>query len=474
MSEKPSPARRPGTSLSAKLIRVIVLVILVLEVAVYVPSLASYRTTWLEDRLRVGGVAVRVFDAVPDIMDLPDEISEPLLQAAGAIAIVYRREGRSDFIAPNAVAMPAVVTTVETRDRHPWDQMVEALDTLINGRGRIMRIVGEPPGAGGIVVEVVMPEDPLRADMLVYSRNILTLSLIIAGLTALVLYLLAEQLLLGPIRRMSARVLAFREAPDSGADLPAPPRERSDELGLLEREIVDMQAEIYAMLRQRRHLADLGLAVAKINHDLRNMLTSAQLLSDQVATLDDPKVSRIAPRLVATLDRAITFAQTVIDYGRQREATPRPVPVDLRALGLEAAAAAGLIGHPAIVFDNCIPDDTVLLVDPEHLARVLTNLLGNAREALEGAEVAEGTVMLEVTTDTGTVAIMVTDNGPGLPPRARENLFVAFEGSARPGGTGLGLAIARELTEANGGTITLADREDGARFILRFPIARLA
>ena len=105
-----------------------------------------------------------------------------------------------------------------------------------------------------------------------------------------------------------------------------------------------METDIFSMLRQRRHLADLGLAVAKINHDLRNTLTSAQLLSDQVVTLDDPKVQRLAPRLVHSIDRAIGFAQSVLDYGRQSATPPRPVPVDLRTLVEEAAFDAGLAG----------------------------------------------------------------------------------------------------------------------------------
>jgi signal transduction histidine kinase len=311
----------------------------------------------------------------------------------------------------------------------------------------------------------------LRADMLTYSGNILILSLIIALMTAIVLYLFAERFLIGPIKRLSSGVLAFRQAPENATLIIAPDSHRDDELGVLERELAEMQAEIFAMLRQRRHLADLGLAVAKINHDLRNMLTSAQLLSDQVATLDDPKVHRLAPRLVTTLDKAVKFAQTVIDYGRQSAAPPKPQPVDLRALAIEASAEAGLIGHPHITFENQLPDDLVLSVDPEHLARVLVNILKNAREALEdaGDKIAEPRIWFLHEMRDDTLRLIVADNGPGLPPRAREHLFVAFEGSAKAGGTGLGLAIARELVEANGGQISLLDSETGTRFALDFP-----
>ncbi|WP_127144440.1 sensor histidine kinase [Pelagibacterium montanilacus] len=474
MMQSPPLRRSPFSSLSTKLITAIAVVILLVEVAVFLPSLANYRASWLDDRLRVGGVAVRVFDAVPDVSDIPSEITDPLLQAAGALAIVYRREGQSDLITLDAVMMPAEAHTADMRDRNPLRLIADAVDTLAFGQTRTLRIVGMPPGTGEVVVEVIMPEAPLRADMLTYARNILIVSLVIAGVTAFALYVLAEQAVIGPIKRLTEAVLAYRGSPENATLIITPDQNRSDELGILETELARTQTELFTMLRQRRHLADLGLAVAKINHDLRNMLTAAQILSDQVATLDDPKVQRLAPRLVTTLDRATSFAQTVLDYGRQQSSPPRPEPVDLRALVVEAGLAAGLNGttHEGVSFLNAVPDDTILTVDPDHLARVLTNLIGNAREALEGAseKIAAPEVRVECERGAANMRITVSDNGPGLPPRARENLFIAFEGSAKPGGTGLGLAIARELVEANGGMITLLDTPGGAAFAIDLPI----
>ncbi|MBV8935521.1 MAG: ATP-binding protein, partial [Alphaproteobacteria bacterium] len=77
--------------------------------------------------------------------------------------------------------------------------------------------------------------------------------------------------------------------------------------------------------------------------------------------------------------------------------------------------------------------------------------------------------------ETGTIAIDVADDGPGLPPKARENLFRPFFGSARPGGSGLGLAIARELVRAHGGELSLASSSGAGtvfRLSLRAPAAR--
>src|SRR5690606_15205019 len=159
------------------------------------------------------------------------------------------------------------------------------------GGGRTLRIVGAGDIGEDSLVEVLMPEAPLRRDLLVYSRNIFVLSLIVAVMTAAALYIIVGNLLIGPIRRLTGNIVGFRHSPET-ATLALTPSGRRDEIGILERELAAMVRDIYSMRRQRRHLADLGLAVAKINHDLRNTLTSAQLLSDQVAHVDDPKVQR--------------------------------------------------------------------------------------------------------------------------------------------------------------------------------------
>ncbi|SFZ86418.1 Signal transduction histidine kinase [Devosia enhydra] len=463
----------PFAGLSLKLIATIVVVILLVEIIIYLPSAANFRVRWLDDKLRVGVVAARVLDAVPDIMAVPPELTDRLLVSAGAVAIVYRREGQSQLLTLADTEMPREAVTIDTRQRDPLSLVGGGLDTLILGSNRVLRIIGEPEDEAGGVVEVLMPEAPLRQDLLIYSRNIFFLSLLVAVMTAAVLYVFARIILIAPIRRLTGNLVGFRQAPEN-ASLIIAPSSRRDEIGVLEEELAAMERDIFSLLRQRRHLADLGLAVAKINHDLRNTLTSAQLLSDQVADVEDPKVQRLVPRLVQSIDRAIGFAQSVLDYGRQSATPPRPVPIVLRTLVEEAALEAGFAGHPRVAFANRVPDTLVLRLDPGQLTRILANLIKNAREALEAQSSTPGTapeVGVDVAETGEGIVIGVFDNGPGLPPRARENLFVAFEGSARAGGTGLGLAIARELSEGQGGRLRHVDQPVGTRFEVVFPAA---
>jgi signal transduction histidine kinase len=472
-----SPRRALG--LSAKLIGTILLVIVSVEALISMPTIANFRLSWLEDRLRVGLVASTVLDAVPDVLALPQTLTDRLLTQAGAIAIVYRRQGQSELLQLERVEIPREAVTIDLRVRDPVTLILGAFDTLVLGGDRALRIISNASGDEDSLVEVLMREGPLKRELVAYSLDILLISALISALTALAIYIFLARIVIGPIKRLSDNVQAFREAPENATRV-VTPSGRRDEIGSLEQALGAMERDLFAMLRQRRHLADLGLAVAKINHDLRNTLTSAQLLSDQVATLDDPKVQRLAPRLVQTLDKAIGFAQSVLDYGRQSVVLPVPEPIPLKALIEEAAIEAGITGHPLVHMVDTVDPGLVVVVDPVQIGRVFTNLLRNSREALE-AHAARGNgdgngpppvITVSAARDGNNAVATVSDNGPGLPPRAREHLFVAFEGSARAGGTGLGLAIARELVEAHGGELRYVEQPVGARFDVSLPASK--
>jgi signal transduction histidine kinase len=354
--------------------------------------------------------------------------------------------------------------------------IMEAVVTLLRpGHGMPIRVVGQAVGAADFV-EIVIDEGPLRRAMLKFSVNLTLISLVISVLTAGLVYLSLNWLIVQPIRHLAANVMEFENDPENPYRI-IEPSQRVDEIGEAERALARMQATLADDLRAKKHLAELGLAVSKINHDLRNMLAAAQLMSDRLTETRDPKIRRFAPRLIATLDRAIAFCQATLAYGRAAEATPSLREVALRQLVAEQAELLGLSENGAVGFSNEVPAGLIAQCDPDQMARVLSNLMRNAVQALDATAEAGGRApILRVSAEQNRqeIVLRIADNGPGVPARARENLFQAFRGSVSPGGTGLGLAIAAELIRLHGGLIQLEPSEHGAVFRVSLPARRAA
>src|SRR4051795_701304 len=332
-----------------------------------------------------------------------------------------------------------------------------------------IRVIGPAPG-GGQFIEVVIDEAPLRQAMYRFSRNLLMVSLGIAALTALLVYLALHYLFVRPMRRLTANLIGFHENPESSARI-ITPSQRGDEIGVAERELSDMQRDLVSMLHQKSRLAALGLAVSKINHDLRNLLASSQLISDQLAGVPDPRVQRFAPKLMRSLERAIAFCQSTLSYGRAQEAAPDRRMIAIEPVVNEVRESAGLGADASIAWISAIERGLMIDADPDQLFRVLLNLVRNAAQALEGQSRSDAAQQIRITgRREGTVAIIeVSDTGPGVPAKAREHLFEAFQTSGRPGGSGLGLAIAAELIRAHGGDIHLVEGTIGATFRISIP-----
>ncbi|MEX0628849.1 MAG: sensor histidine kinase, partial [Cucumibacter sp.] len=250
----PPPGERPKFGLSLKLITMIVVTILGVEVLIYLPSVANFRASWLDDRVRVGGVAARVIDVVPEDMNVPAELAEALLRSADAVALVIRREGRSELIERPDVLMPKADVTADMRERNPLMLVGAAIDTLAFGGDRIVRIIGNPPGSTDTVIELLMSDAALRDDMLVNSRNIFILSLLVAAFTSLAIYIFLDRLLVRPFGRITANMIAFRETPENASRIIDPSRRR-DEIGIAERELAALETDLFEMLHQRKHLA---------------------------------------------------------------------------------------------------------------------------------------------------------------------------------------------------------------------------
>jgi signal transduction histidine kinase len=371
-----------------------------------------------------------------------------------------------------ASEMPsAIAQNIDMREVSWWRSIVDAFDTLFTSKpGDVIRVIGAAP-MGGDFLEIILDETPLYNAMWVFSVNILLLSLAISCITAMLVFFALHYLLVRPMWRITRNMVAFRADPENPSRIIAESG-RLDEIGTAEGELAAMQRELASMLHQQSRLAALGLAVSKINHDLRNLLASAQIFSDQLSTLPDPKVQRFAPKLMHALERAIAFCQTTISYGRAQEPPPDRKTVQVEPLIEEVHEALGLgLGVP-IRWIVAVERGLTVEADHDQLFRVLVNIARNSMQALETRgtrDPARDQIRITGRREGSVAIIEVSDTGPGIPEKARVHMFQAFQGSARAGGTGLGLAIAAELVRAHGGEIRLVPGTIGATFSITIP-----
>lgn len=449
--------------LSSKLLVLTVAFVMISEILIFVPSIANFRNNWLANRLATARIASLVISSNDEV---PMKLEESLIMLTGALALSIQNDDRRRMIF-QAEGLAPPDYEVRLGEMTPWAAIVESFETLFDGT-RIMRVVDRPMD-GEVALELIMREDALQRAMLEFGRNIFLLSLIISAITAALVYISLRWLFVRPMQRLTRNMEAFSAEPENSSRIIVPTGRR-DEIGAAERRLRDMQLQLAKTLTQQRRLADLGLAVSKINHDLRNILASAHLFSDRLSDLPDPTVQRLAPKLIASLDRAIGYTRAVLAYSRPQEEPPELKSVDLGKLVDDVGDVLGLAIHETIAWENRIPPEIRIEADPEQLFRVVLNLCRNAVQVLENEpELAERRIVVDCTETADGITVVVSDTGPGVPEAARENLFKAFQGSRRPGGTGLGLAIAAELVRAHGGTITLLDRSPGAHFAITLP-----
>ncbi|HEY0329016.1 MAG TPA: HAMP domain-containing sensor histidine kinase [Rhodopseudomonas sp.] len=460
--------RRRWLGLSGKLLLLTIPLVLIAEVLIYVPAIANFRLNRLNDRLAAANTAALVLDASPSGM-VPESLARDILDSIGARAVAIKMGQQRRLLASGELP-PQIDHDVDMRSVTPWEAIVDSFEVMFESGNQAIRVIGPAPG-GGQFLEVVVDELPLRQAMYRFSSNLLLVSLTIAILTAALVYLALHFLFVQPMRRLTANLVGFHQNPESAANIIVP-SQRTDEIGVAERELSDMQRDLVSMLHQKSRLAALGLAVSKINHDLRNLLASSQLLSDQLASVPDPRVQRFAPKLMRSLERAIAFCQSTLSYGRAQEAAPDRRMLLIEPVVNEVRETAGLASDASITWVSSIERGLSIDADPDQLFRVLLNLVRNAAQALEGHPPSDaGIQQIRITgRREGAVAIVeVSDTGPGVPQKARAHLFEAFQGSVRAGGTGLGLAIAAELVRAHGGDIHLVEGTIGATFRITIP-----
>ena len=302
-------------SLSSKLLLLTVLFVMLAEVLIFVPSIAFFRLNWLIDRLNLAQVAALVADAAPD-GDLPEMLRDELLKTAQVRMVALKRANQRRLILSEAIETPVMMTfdlrgdgrttSLRRSPGHLMGLIKEAVMVFFEDESGHIRVIGEPSMGVGEQIEIIMPLKPLRQAMVQHAINVLVLSVLISLLTAGAVYFTLKRLLVAPMMRLTEAMVHFSSRPEDTSRIVVPSA-RNDEIGTAERELARMQTELHQTLAQKNRLAALGLAVSKINHDLRNLLANAQLLSDRLTGLPDPQVQRFAPKLIASLDRAIKF-----------------------------------------------------------------------------------------------------------------------------------------------------------------------
>lgn len=434
------------------------------------PVLAgTYRNNWLDQRAQAAQIAALAVTAAPDGR-VSDELSLQLLAQAQVVSVaVQEREFREQILAPS-IEISGELVTVDLRTE-PGFGIIGAFSHMFAPQGRFLRILLTPSMTKDAELEVIVPEIALKEGLIAFSRTLLIVSIVISIVVGAAVYFAIYRLVVRPMRRLTYSIVRFANEPE-GAEIEPMPGE-SYELQRANSALESMQKTVSAAFRQRKRLAELGEAVAKINHDLRNSLAAAQIVSESLAQSEDPRVQRAAPRLERAIQRAVNLAEATLRYGRAEPALPNVASVNM-ASAIEEAAAEGLAGCGDIDWRLETKGQVSALVDPDHVHRIVANLVRNAARAIkeQTGRTSPGRISARLFRNDQAVVVEIADNGPGVPPMVVGKLFQPFAGSASRGGAGLGLAIARELARGMKGDLELSSNgSTGAAFTLRVPAA---
>ena len=452
-------------SLSGRFLILTTVFVMLAEILIFVPSIARFREDFLLSRLERAQIASLALLA-DDMIDA--SVEEELLRTAGVFNVVLRRDEARQLMLSAPIPKP-VSATFDLRNASAVVLIRDAMMRLFDPEPEVIRVMGNPVREAGLLIEVTMETGELRMAMIDYGLRILVLSAVISVITAILLFLAVRVFLVRPIKRVVDDIQAYAADPEDARRIIAP-RAGVSELREAEEALKSLETQLTGALKQKERLAQLGAAVAKISHDLRNILTSAQLFTDRIEMSEDPGVKRLAPKLVNSITRAVSLCETTLAFGKAEEPEPRLIRVDLAEIVDDVLASERLaIGEADVSLSEDIPGRMQLLADPEQLYRVISNLVRNARQAIV-ATGEPGEISVSAREDEAAWRIRVSDTGPGLPKKARDHLFRPFQGGTRKDGTGLGLAIAAELIRGHGGTLALEKSDEtGTVFVITLP-----
>jgi len=451
-------------SLSTRLLLFTVFFVIIAEILIYVPSIANFRVTWINQKLAEANIAILVVEAAPDYI-VSRLLTDELLSSTETHVIARRIDNENQQILMKTEPIE-VAERFDMRNISWWQSVKDAFASLsrMQEASYLIQITGNASGDNNDEIIVVLDESLLCHDMYIYSRNIVLFTIIISLFTAMLVYYSLSNLLVRPVKKITDNMIAFRHAPE---DLTKRfnPEERNDEIGVVMRELAVMQDDIRKALNQKNHLAKLGSAISNINHDLRNMLASVQLVTDHLSSIDNPIVQKLVPRFVKSLDRAIRLCENTLQYGGGELETPHPETFNLQNLVDDVSTSLGLMEDSDVRLINKVEGGFELTADNDQFFRVIMNVCRNAIQAIP----AKGTITIKSAVEGDDTVIDIIDSGPGISSRVKENLFQPFKSGSQEG-TGLGLAISRETVRAHGGTLDLYDTSaKGSTFRIILP-----
>lgn len=455
------------STLSGRFLVLTILFVMLAEIFIFVPSVARFRQDYMLNRLERAQIASLALLA--DDMIAP-ELEDELLVNAGVFNVVLRRDARRELVL--ASTMPSAVRhTFDMRDPPASVLIMDAMKRLLDSEPDVVRVIGNPALDAGLLIEITMPTEPLRAAILDYGLRILVLSAVISVFVATLLFVAVQFFLVKPIKGVVSAMETYAAAPDDARRI-INPTSRVTELAQAENALKQMQTDMTSMLKQRERLASLGSAVAKVSHDLRNILTTSQLFADRIEASEDPAVARMAPKLMNSISRAVHLCESTLAFGKAEEPPPTLTQALLLNIVKDVIEGEQIAAEEAsVTLQHDIDHDLTLRADPEQLYRVLSNLMRNARQAIV-ATGKPGSISVHAGETDTEWWITITDTGPGLPQRAQDHLFTPFQGAVTKGGSGLGLAIAAELVRGHGGDLSLAETgPEGTKFLITLPKA---
>ena len=452
-------------SLSGRLLILTVIFVMLAEVLIFVPSNARFREDYMLNRLERAQIASLALLA-DDMLD--PALEKELLSNAEVFNIVLRRDEVRQLMLSSDMPQP-ISATFDLRDASATTLIKDAVMRLFNTENQIIRVIGAPVREAGLLIEITMETAPMRAAMLDYCRRIMALSAVISVFTAFLLFVVMRIFLVKPIKGVVGHMRNYAAAPEDARRI-IKPSAGVTELREAEEALKKLQTDLTQALKQKERLAQLGSAVSKISHDLRNILTSAQLFTDRIEMSEDPTVKRMAPKLVGSITRAVHLCESTLAFGKAEEPGPTLTMVALAELVDDVIDGERLAAKEHVIdFSIDIPQNLLIRADPEQMYRVLSNLVRNARQAIM-ATGEPGQISIQAQDTDAAWLIKVADTGPGLPAKAQEHLFAPFQGGMRKGGTGLGLAIASELIKGHGGELCLASTDaTGTQFLMNLP-----